>query len=73
MNINLEDDIFQAHCALDDLKDYIEDGATIRHVLDDVVTLDLADDSETTINLAPVQHLLSALRSMSTKADVKDE
>lgn len=66
MKINLEDDIFQAHCALDNLKDYIEDGGTIRHVHDDVVTLDLADDSETTINLAPVQHLLSALRSMST-------
>jgi len=65
MNINLEDDIFQAHCALDTLKDHIEDGATIRHVRDDVVTLDLADDSETTINLDPVQHLLSALRSMS--------
>lgn len=66
MNIDLEDDIFQAHCALDTLKDYIEDGATIRHVRDDVVTLDLSDDSETTINLDPVQHLLSALRSMST-------
>ncbi len=66
MNIDLEDDIFQACCALDYLKDYIEDGGRIRHVVDDVVTMDLADDSETTINLAPVQHLLNALRSMST-------
>lgn len=65
MNIHLEYDIFQAHCALDYLQDCIEDGATIRHVRDDVVTLDLSDDSETTINIAPVQHLISALRSMA--------
>lgn len=53
MIIHLEDDIFQAHCALDYLRDYIEGGATIRHVRDDVVTLDLSDDSEATINIAP--------------------
>ena len=63
--MDLEDDIFQAHCALDILKDHIEDGAAIRHVRDDVVTLDLSDDSETEINMAPVQRLLSALRTMS--------
>lgn len=63
--MDLEDDIFQAHCALDILKDHIEDGAAIRHVRDDVVTLDLPDDSETEINMAPVQRLLSALRTMS--------
>ena len=63
--MDLEDDIFQAHCALDILKDHIEDGAAIRHVRDDVVTLDLPDDSETEINMAPVQRLLSALRTLS--------
>lgn len=63
--MDLEDDIFQAHCALDILKDHIEDGAAIRHVRDDVVTLDLPDGSETEINMAPVQRLLSALRTMS--------
>jgi hypothetical protein len=63
--IDLEDDIFQAHCALDTLQDHIENGATIRHVVDDVATLYLTDDSYTEINLAPVQRLLNALRSLT--------
>jgi hypothetical protein len=62
--IDFEDDIFQAHCALDDLQSYIEDGGRVRHTVDDVVTLDLRDDSYTEINLAPVQHLLNVLRGM---------
>ena len=41
-----------------------EEGSTIRHCRDDVVTLDLADGSETTINLRPIQHLLNVLRTM---------
>ena len=44
--IDLEDDTFQAHCQLDCLRNHIEDGATIRHVRDDVVTLDLRDGTE---------------------------
>ena len=61
---DLDDDTFQAHCQIDYLRDYIEEGATIRHCRDDVVTLDLADGSETTINLRPIQHLLNVLRTM---------
>jgi hypothetical protein len=62
--INLEDDIFQARCALDNLQRYIDDGGRVRHTVDDVVTLDLRDNSFTEINLAPVQHLLNVLRGM---------
>lgn len=62
--IDLQDDTFQAHCALDYLQNHIEDGGTIRHVRDDVVTMDLPDGSETTINLEPVQSLLNALRGL---------
>ena len=63
--IDLGNDIFQAHCAMDILMDHIDDGATVLHVRDDVATLVLADDSYTEINLAPIQHLLNALRSMT--------
>ena len=63
--INLEDDIFQAHCQLDYLQTHIEEGATICHVRDDLVTLDLRDGSETTIDLAPVQSLLDGLRKLT--------
>ena len=63
--IDLEDDTFQAHCQIDYLQNYIEEGATIRHVRDDVVTLDLRDGSETTINLEPVQSLLDGLRRLT--------
>ena len=34
--IDLENDTFQAHCQIDYLQTYIEEGATIRHVRDDV-------------------------------------
>lgn len=60
--IDLQDDTFQAHCAMDMLNNHLDDGATIRHVRDDVVTLDLPDGSETTINLEPIQALLNGLR-----------
>ena len=63
--IDLEDDIFQAHCLIDYLQNHIEEGATIRHVRDDLVTLDLRDGSETTINLEPVQSLLDGLRKLT--------
>ena len=62
--IDLDDDTFQAHCQIDCLRNHIEEGATIRHCRDDVVTLDLADGSETMINLRPIQHLLNVLRTM---------
>jgi len=62
--IDIEDDIFQAHCALDILRDHIEDGAVIRHVREDVVTLDLYDGSESDINLGPIQHLVDGLRGL---------
>ena len=61
---DLEDDIFQAHCAIDYLQNYFEEGATIRHVKDEVVTMDLSDGSETDINLRPIKRLLAALEGM---------
>ena len=61
---DLQDDIFQAHCQIDYLNNYFEEGATIRHCRDDVVTLDLEDGSETHIYLRPIQHLLNVLRTM---------
>ena len=61
---DLDDDTFQAHCQIDYLRNHIEEGATIRHCRDDVVTLDLADNSYTEINLRPIQHLLNVLRTM---------
>lgn len=64
--IDLENDLFQAQCAVNYLHDYVfEEGATIRHVRDDVVTLDLADGTETTVNLEPVQTLLDGLRRLT--------
>lgn len=61
---DLEDATFQAHCQIEYLRDHLEEGGRIRHVRDDVVTLDLHDGSETTIYLRPIQHLLDVLRSM---------
>lgn len=63
--IDLEDDIFQAHCQIDYLQDHIESGGTIDVVRDDIVRIDLPDDTFTEINLRPIQHLLTELRKMS--------
>ena len=62
--LDLDDAIFQAQCQIDNLRYFFEDGGRIRHVRDDQVTLDLADDSETEVNLQPIQRLLNALREM---------
>ena len=64
--IDLEDDIFQAHCQIDYLRDHIENGGKIDAVQDDIVRIDLPDDTFTEINLRPIQHLLNELRKMST-------
>ena len=61
-----EDDIFQAHCQLDYLRDHIERGGTIRHVRDDIVTIDLPNDTFTQVYLRPIQHLLTELRKLSS-------
>ena len=63
--IDIEDDTFQAHCALDYLMNHLDEGGTIRHVRDDLVTMDLPDGSETTINLEPIQSLLDGLRRLT--------
>lgn len=63
--IDLEDDIFQAHCQIDYLRDYIEDGGTIQHVRDDIVTINLPGNRFTEVNLRPIQHLLAELRKLS--------
>lgn len=65
MRIDLEDDIFQAQCQIEYLRDHLDDGGTIRHVLDDIVTIDLPENRFTQVNLRPIQHLLTALRSMA--------
>jgi len=62
--IDIEDDIFQALCELENLSNYIEQGGTIEKTADDVVTIDLPDGSFSEINLAPVEHLLRSMRSM---------
>lgn len=66
--IDYEDLIFQAHSAIDILLSNFEDGGTLQSVSDDVVTMYLADDSETTINLAPIQRLLDALMNTIPKS-----
>ena len=63
--LDLEDDTFQAHCQIDYLRDHLESGGTIRHVRDDIVTIDLPGNSFTEINLRPIQHLLNELRKLS--------
>lgn len=63
--LDMEDDVFQAHCQIDFLRDHLEQGGTIRHVRDDLVTLDLPDNSYTEVNLRPVQHLLTELRKLT--------
>lgn len=63
--LDLEDDVFQAHCQIDYLRDHLEQGGTIRHVRDDLVTLDLPGGSYTEINLRPMQHLLDELRKLT--------
>lgn len=63
--INLEDDIFQAHCQIDYLRDHIENGGRIDVVRDDIVRIDLPGDTFTEINLRPIQHLLNELRKMT--------
>lgn len=64
--LDLEDDIFQAHCQIDYLRDHIENGGTIQHVRDDIVTINLPGDTFTEINLRPIQHLLTELRKLSS-------
>lgn len=62
---DLQDDIFQAECAISNLQSFIEDeGGTIQHTRDDVVKLHLGDGSFAEVNLAPIQRLLDLLRSM---------
>lgn len=61
---DMQDDIFQAHCQITYLQDAIEDGAKVAKVENDIVTLDLPDDTYTEINLRPVQHLLTELRNL---------
>lgn len=61
---DLEDDIFQAHCQIDYLRDHIENGGTISRVRDDIVTIDLPDNTYTEVNLRPIQFLLGELRKM---------
>lgn len=63
--IDLENDVFQAECQISYLQGHLEDGGTIDHVRDDVVTMTLSDGSEATINLRPIQHLLDGLRSLT--------
>lgn len=62
--IDLEDDIFQALCQIEHLRDYIEEGGTIARVEDDLVEINLPRDSYTEINLRPVKHLIRALEQM---------
>ena len=64
--IDLEDDIFQAHCQIDYLRDHIESGGTIQHVRDDIVTINLPGNSFTEVNLRPIQRLLAELRKLSS-------
>lgn len=63
--LDLDDDTFQAHCQLEYLRDHIEAGGKIAHVRDDIVTIDLPDDTFTQVNLRPIQHLLTELRKLS--------
>lgn len=67
-----EDAIFQAHCALDTLANNHEDGGTLQSCADDVVTMCLADGSETTINIAPIQRFLDAMRRLPVAPIQKD-
>lgn len=61
---DLEDAISQAHRQMDNLLDHFENGGTIRHVSDDIATIDLPGDTFTQVNLRPIQHLLNELRKM---------
>ena len=63
---DLKDAIFQADCQISQLQNEIEYGGKIAKVEDDIVTIDLPDNSYTEINLRPVQHLLNELRKLST-------
>lgn len=64
--MDLEDDIFQALCQLEYLRDHVEDGGTIQRVRNDLVEIDLPDNSYTEVNLRPIQRLLDGLRAMRT-------
>jgi hypothetical protein len=59
-----EDMIFQAQCQIDYLADHFENGGTLQSCRDDLVLMHLGDESETTINLEPIQRLLDALRRL---------
>lgn len=63
--LDLEDDIFQAHCQMDYLRDHIENGGTIQRVCGDIVSIDLPGDCFTEVNLRPIQHLLTELRKLT--------
>lgn len=59
-----EDLIFQADCAISTLSDNFDDGGTLQSCTDDVVTMHLADGSETTVNLSPIIRFIDAMRRL---------
>lgn len=61
---DLEDDIFQAHCALENLQSWFQDGGRIQYTDSGVVIMALEDGSEATINLAPIKRLIAILDEM---------
>ena len=69
MLLEYEDTIFQAQLALDTLANDFDDGGTLQACADDVVTMYLADGSETTINLAPIQRFLDAMRGLPKRPE----
>lgn len=69
MLMEYEDCIFQAHANLDNLLDHFQDYATLQSCADDVVTMRLRDGSEMTVNLAPIQRFLDAMRRLPPVPD----
>lgn len=69
MLMEYEDCIFQAHANLDNLWDQFQDDATLQSCADDVVTMRLRDGSEMTVNLAPIQRFLDAMRQLPPVPD----
>lgn len=69
MNYAMKDLIFQAHCQIDYLNGYAEEGARLDGHEDGSVELELSDGSFTTIYLEPIKQLVAALEALPAPSE----
>jgi hypothetical protein len=62
--------VFQAHCQIDYLNDYVEEGCRFESCDGDAVEIELSDGSYTTIYLGPIKQLVAAMERLPKPEDI---